>query len=136
MGPKNACSFADLALGIIDEKAKTQGPATTRYWRRYRDDIVDIWTHGLTSLLEFTNFINSLYPTIKFELVYSTTKLNVLDVSIYLKDGYITTHIYSKPTDSHLYLPHSSSYAIHTKMQFLIVLDYVYVESVPWMKLI
>ena len=115
MGHQNACSYADLAMGVIDEKAKTQGPVTPRYWWRYRDDIVDIWTHGLAKLHEFNNFINSLYPTIKFELVYSTTKLNVLDVSIHLKDGYLITDVYSKPTDSHLYLPRSSSHPIHTK---------------------
>ena len=27
MGPKDACSYADLAMGIIDEKAKFGGPS-------------------------------------------------------------------------------------------------------------
>ena len=29
MGPKNACSYADLAMGIIDQKAKSGGDIET-----------------------------------------------------------------------------------------------------------
>ena len=32
MGPKNACSYADLAMGLIDEKAK--------FWRCYETHVV------------------------------------------------------------------------------------------------
>ena len=75
MGPKNACSYADLAMGLIDEKAKLEGSLKPLLWWRYRDDIFDLWTQGLPKLLEFTDYINSLYPTIKFELVYSDSFL-------------------------------------------------------------
>ena len=53
-------------------------------WWRYRDDIFDLWTMGHAKLLEFTQFINSLYPTIKFTLVYSPTSLDVLDLTLYI----------------------------------------------------
>ena len=52
---------------------------------------------------------------IKFELVYSESSLNVLDLTLLLQDGFISTDIYSKPTDSHLYLPHNSSHPDHCK---------------------
>ena len=55
MGPKNACSYADLAMGIIDEKAKFEGSLRPMLWWRYRDDIFDLWTQGLPKLLEFTD---------------------------------------------------------------------------------
>ena len=71
MAPKNVCSYADLAMGIIDEKAKLESSLKPSIWWRYRDDIFNFWTQGLPKLLEFTDYINSLYPTIKFELVYS-----------------------------------------------------------------
>ena len=67
MGPKIACSYADLAMGLIDEKHKSEGPYKPLLWWRYRDDITDLWTEGLSQLLKFTDFINSLYPTIKSE---------------------------------------------------------------------
>ena len=42
MGPKDACSYADLAMGIIDEKAKLEGSLKPLLWWRYRDDIFDL----------------------------------------------------------------------------------------------
>lgn len=114
MGPKNACSYADLAMGEIDNLAH-KWHLKPFWWGRYRDDIIDFWPHGEEKLLEFTNYINSLYPTIRFELVYSKTRLNVLDLTLHLKDGYVQSDIYSKPTDSHLYLPYSSSHPSHCK---------------------
>jgi hypothetical protein len=49
----------------------------------------------LSKLLEFTDFINSLYPTITFELVYSETELNVLDLNLRLENGF-STDVYAK----------------------------------------
>ena len=115
MGPKNACSYADLAMGVIDHKARFEGTIKPMLWLRYRDDIFDLWTQGVEKLLEFTNYINSLYHTIKFELVYSESSLNVLDLTLLLQDGFISTDTYSKPTDSHLYLPYNSSHPDHCK---------------------
>ena len=112
---KNACSYANLAMGLIDEKAKFGGAMKPMLWWRYRDDVFEVWTHGLPKLLEFTDYINSLYPTIKFELVYSEHTLNDLDLTLHLKNGFIITDIYAKPTDSHLYLPFSSSHPAHCK---------------------
>ena len=102
-------------MGVIDHKAKFEGIIKPMLWLRYRDDIFDLWTQGVEKLLEFTNYINSLYHTIKFELVYSESSLNVLDLTLLLQDGFISTDIYSKTTDSHLYLPHNSSHPDHCK---------------------
>lgn len=51
---------------------------------------------------------------IKSVLVYSESKVNVLDVTLHLVDGFIQTDIYSKPTDSHLYLSLSSAHRLST----------------------
>ena len=112
MGPKNACSYADLAMGIIDQKAKS-GETKPKLWWRYRDDIFDLWTQGTTKLNEFTDFINSLYPTIKFTMVSSEISLNVLDLTLLLVDGFIQTDINSKPTYHHIYLLHNSAHPSH-----------------------
>ena len=112
MGPKNACSYADLAMGIIDQKAKA-GETKPKLWWRYRDDIFDLWTQGPIKLNEFTEFINSLYPTIKFTMVSSEVSLNVLDLTLLLVDGFIQTDIYSKPTDHHIYLLRNSAHPSH-----------------------
>ena len=54
MGPKNACSYADLAMKVIDYKAKYQGDIKPKVWLRYRDDIFDLWTQGKEKLSLFT----------------------------------------------------------------------------------
>ena len=118
------------AMGLIDEKTRFGGAVKPLLWWRYKDDVFDVWTHGLPKLLEFTEYINSIYPTIKFELVYSEHTLNVLDLTLHLQDGFIITDIYAKPTDSHLYLPFSSSHPAHCKRaipdgRILLTCDYI-----------
>ena len=104
MRPKNACSYADLAMGIIDEKAKFEGSLKLLLCmlKVYRDDLFDLWTQGGPNLLEFTDYIYSLYPTIKFELFYSDSVFACFGSYITLKDGLIVTDICYKPNESHL----------------------------------
>lgn len=64
-------------------------------------------------MVEFTDYVNSLYPNIKFELIYSDSHLNVLDLTLHFRDGFISTDVYAKPTDSRLYLPFSGSHPSH-----------------------
>ena len=96
-------------MGFIDEKAKFGGSLKLMLWWRYRDGIFDIWTQGLPKLSEFTDYINGLYLNIQFESVYSDSHLNVLALTLHFRDGFI------RPTDSHLYLPFSSSHPVHCK---------------------
>ena len=44
---------------------------------------------------------------------FSERELHVLDLTLYLIDGFIRTDVYSKPTNSHLYLPPSSCHPKH-----------------------
>ena len=76
MGPKDACSYTDLAMEVIDKKAKS-GEIKPNLWWRYKNDIFDLWTQGHSRLNDFTRFIDSLNPTIKFTVVSSETSLNV-----------------------------------------------------------
>ena len=94
-------------------KAKFLGPTKPSLWWGYRDDVFDLWQQGLPALHQFTDYINSLYPPIKFELVFSERELHVLDLTLYLIYGFIRTDVYSKPTDSHLYLPPCSYHPKH-----------------------
>jgi hypothetical protein len=51
MGPKNACSYADVAMGEIDRLAKTSGNIKPELWWRYRDDIIDVWKQGFPKVV-------------------------------------------------------------------------------------
>ena len=61
---------------------------------------------------------------IKFTVSQSTDEVNFLDVRVILNDGKLITSVYSKPTDSHLYLSQQSNHPRHMidnipKSQFL-----------------
>ena len=71
MVPKNACSYADLAKSKSISNLSFSGPIKPSLRWRYREDVFDLWLQGLPALHQFTDYINSLYPTIKFELLFS-----------------------------------------------------------------
>ena len=58
-------------------------------------NIFDLWLQCETKLLDFTDFLNSLHPTIKFTSEFSETSLNALDITLRLVDGFIQTDYYS-----------------------------------------
>ena len=64
MGPQNACSYADLAMGLIDEKANFGGAMKALLWWRYGDDVFDVWTHLLRSSPELLEVFpsKSIFP--------------------------------------------------------------------------
>ena len=59
-------------------------------------------------LNELHAYINSLSDDLKFTMEISYNELCFLDLKITLKDNHLSTTVYSKPTDSHLYL-HATS---------------------------
>ena len=71
-------------------------------WLRYLDEIFCIWTQGSQNLNELFNCINSLHPTIKFTMDYSTTEINFLGVTVTKVGNKLETDLYCKPTDTHL----------------------------------
>ena len=66
MEPKNACSYADLAMGEIDHKAKFCGPIKPAQWWRYRDNIFDLWQQGVPALVAFTQYIKLTSSTLPY----------------------------------------------------------------------
>ena len=60
--------------------------------------------------------LNSFHETIKFTAEISETSVNFLDTKVSKdENGRITTDLYTKPTDSHLYLHYSSFHPKHQK---------------------
>ena len=107
---KNSCSYADIAMTVIDFEAMNNGPYIPEYCSLFRDDCLDTWTHGERALTEFTDFLNcistrlGMKTKLSLTVKYSERKLDFLDTTIYLEDGKLQFHVYSKPTDSNLYL--------------------------------
>ncbi len=113
MGPHDACSYADLAMGEIDSKATNGYKIKPQIWWRFRDDIFSFWEYGEDALLEFLSFLNNIYPTIKFTVNFSKDSIEFLDVLVSIqKDetgSKITTSVYAKPTNVHQYIMPNSA---------------------------
>ena len=106
-GPESACVTDTFGAEFIDQIAMRGGPIEPENWKRYRDDTLDIKANcTLKELEEFTDYLNEnvLPEKIVFEMENSREKLSFLDVNIGLREGYLITEIYPKPTDSHQYL--------------------------------
>ena len=101
------CSYADLAVFNIDKnvlQAKRNTYQELRYFGRYRDDCLALWTGSLEKLELFLMFLNSLDSNLQFTVEIGGSELCFLDLKLTLTDNEIQTTVYSKPTDSHLYL--------------------------------
>ena len=110
-GSKNSCSYSDLALEPIDEeifKAMTTIYKEIHTYYRYRDDCFLLWVGTKEMLYRFVYFVNILDPSLRFTVDYGGKSLKILDLLIKLEEGKLTTTVYSKPTDGHLYLNNAS----------------------------
>ena len=134
MGTPMAPNYANLFMDkfetqLLDGFYKKTGKRPMIWWR-YIDDIFFIWNDGEESLTEFVNFAQKFSESekmkskIKFTVNQSTEEVSFLDVRVTNKNGKISTSVYSKPTDSHLYLSQTSNHPKHVlknipKSQFL-----------------
>ena len=134
MGTHNSCSYSDIALEAHDNSiiaAKNNLYFELMFFGRFRDDCLSLWNGNLQKLNDFFVYMNSLDPSLQFSMEIGgktfkkdefTILLNTsnsclddlqtaakkeimfLDLHLYKTNGKIETAIYSKPTDSHLFL--------------------------------
>jgi hypothetical protein len=71
------------------------------------------WIHSDKELDEFFEHANSIHPSIKFTHEVSKTKMSFLDTTTTVKEGNVSTDLYSKPTEKHQYLSLSSCHPKH-----------------------
>ena len=119
MAPSYANIFMDkIEQGILNDFYKKCG-LKPLIWLRYIDDIFFIWTHGPESFQLFIEFAQT-YSTrknmnskLKYEVHHSNDQVNFLDVTVKVDNGFLSTTVYSKPTDSHVYLNVNSCHPEH-----------------------
>ena len=102
MGSPFAPNYANIFMTKIEQHILQHAPnqAYPLVWLRFIDDIFIIWPHNLTLLTEFSEYINTIHNTIKFEITYSQTAAHFLDTTIHLDPaGHLTSSLYQKPTD-------------------------------------
>ena len=116
MGTPMAPAGANLFMGKLESLLLDSSPVpmSADFWKRFIDDIFLLWTDSLDNLNLFLDHINSLHPTIKFTSSVSSESIPFLDINIILKNDYLHSDLYSKPTDAHAYLHASSCHPGHT----------------------
>ncbi len=115
IGTKFAPPYAIISLDDFEEDALANYHQKPWVWWRYIDDIFLIWEHGEDGLNAFTDYLNSIHPTLKFTVSYSCSQIEFLDVLVIKDNGRIRTNLFVKPTDTHQYLHFSSCHTYHTK---------------------
>ena len=102
MGSPFAPNYANIFMDAIERRILNSAPGDNKpiLWLRFIDDIFAIWTLGRDNLFRFFDHMNSIHPTIKFEMSQSRDKIPFLDTLIILTNkGEIQTTLYKKPTD-------------------------------------
>ena len=124
MGTRFAPTYATLVLGFLEEKLyeKMTDKYNTNFseylrenWKRFLDDCFIIWRHH-TDLDEFVNDLNALHPAIEFTMNKSQEEIPFLDVLVKLAGTCVSTDLYCKPTDKHMYLNFHSCHPKHIKI--------------------
>jgi hypothetical protein len=116
MGMSPAPTIANLYVSLFEAEHISPGnPRHLFFLRRFIDDGVGIWLidpDPTTDELEWTRFkklINSM--GLSWEFTDRSTSAIFMDLTITIKNGRISTSIYSKPLSLHLYIPPHSCHA-------------------------
>jgi len=116
MGTRMGPSYANLFMGFLEEKmeSKFHGKSPELY-SRYIDDIFGITTMPRPELDLWMDNLQSLHPSVEFTWEVSDEKIHFLDTTFTVKEGTISTSVYYKTTDAHMYLRYASFHPQKTK---------------------
>ena len=102
MGTPFAPNYANIFMTKIENQILHNAGhyKTPLLWKRFIDDIFIIWPHSEVELLQFLNHINTMHPTIQFEMEHSKNQVHFLDTTIFInKEQKLESTLYVKPTD-------------------------------------
>lgn len=99
--------FSSLSSGLL-------GPIIYRH--RYFDDVLCLWNGSQELAEEFLQFLDSVYPSIKFTMEYGDSKINVLHLSISVAEGRHKFRIHRKSNSTDVTIDGSSYYPMTHKL--------------------
>ena len=107
MGPSYACLFMGHFEHLVAESYS--GPIP-EFYRRYIDDGLGITKLSMAQLNNFFDFIQNFRPSIKFTSCISESRVEFLDIEIFLRNHKLSTSVFYKKTATHAYVHFSSSH--------------------------
>lgn len=116
MGSPLSPIFANIYMEEFEQKAIASAQFQPRVWLRYVDDVFAVWSHGEDKLVEFTDYLNTISPTIKLTTEKEhNNQLAFLDVNVIkVKDG-LKTEVFRKKTHTGKYLNYTSNHSESVK---------------------
>lgn len=116
MGTRMGPSFACLFMGYLEKRFFDSYTGTTPLlYMRYIDDIVGIFDGPLIDVQKFMLSFNNFHNDISFTYTCDLNEAIFLDLKLTLINNQITSSIYYKPTDAHLYLDYTSNHPLFMK---------------------
>ena len=119
MGNHLAPPLAIIFMSKLETEALDLSPQKPRLYKRYIDDCILVWLHGLSSLLRFVEFMNDRHPDIKFTLEHTEQNdehtISYLDLSVFVDDGNINWELFMKPSHSGVHLSYDSTLPCEVK---------------------
>ena len=120
MGTPPAPSFATLYYGIFELELLQSFGSHLHYLRHYIDDQFGIWIHDPDPQVDcqrWLDFKNRQSQFCSLNWVFSSLSSSVhfLDLTIHLEPYQISTSLYEKPLNLHLYIPWNSAHAPHIR---------------------
>ena len=120
MGNHLAPPMAIIFMSKLESEALELSPNKPRMYRRYIDDCILVWLHGLRLLQEFLNFMNSRHPDIRFTIEHTEQNeehaVNYLDLCVSVNQGTINWELFIKTSHSGVHLSYDSALPKEVKM--------------------
>ena len=115
MGTSPAPTYATIYYGLQESKFLPQYQNHVIFYKRFIDDVFGIWlphpNPKINSQLweEFAASTNN-YPGLTWEFNKPTNKVDFMDLTITITNGNISTSLFEKPLNLHLYIPLHSAH--------------------------
>ena len=112
-GTHMSCPYSDFAMSKFNTAALQYHYQPT-LWKRFRDDILKIWTHGSDTFESFLDDLNQIDSTgkIKFTIqVQDEDVIEFLDLKLKLENSKIAVVVFAKPTNRFTYVLPTSCYS-------------------------
>ncbi len=115
MGSNFAPSYANLYVGYVEQmfifnESRNPFHHNIIKYLRYLDDILCIFKGSLTEFRDFSTYLNTMSPDLKFSVESDVKCVHFLDMWVKLEDGKLLTSLYQKETDRNSFLLASSSH--------------------------
>ena len=118
-GIKFAPTYACLGMGDFENVVFNSNQTLLErilLWKRYRDDVLMLFKGSVKECKELVDWLNSLMPgVVKFKYEFSQSRIEFLDLQIFIQDGQLKTSLFIKPGNLQLYLDFFSNHPLPCK---------------------